>query len=302
MKISHHARELFSRLRSSDLEPVDPAPSPVSGPSRDPIVRRMDFGFSEQQIPRHWLGGSMVGTALANGLNLVFPEGERFFVRSVNHFLPEIDDPVLRDRVKRFFGQEGQHAREHERLFEILRGHGFEVDELVARYRHVAYDLIAPKVSAKLRLSVTAALEHFTATFAEQALANDALDQLAPPVMVELLKWHAAEEIEHKDVAYDVLQQVDDSYALRATGLVLATVVLLGFWSYLTVELLRQDPDFELRRAADEWTSRMRDGLSPSRTMPHAFLQYLAPDFHPSQTGNDELALAYLREIGRVDH
>jgi predicted metal-dependent hydrolase len=260
----------------------------------------MDFAFAEAGIPRHWLGGSMVGTALANALNMVFPDGERFFVRSVNHYLPDIEDPELRDRVKRFFGQEGQHAREHERLLDILRGQGYELDDILTNYRHVAYELLAPNVPAKLRLSITAALEHFTASFAVHALTTNLLDELAPPIMAELLKWHAAEEIEHKDVAYDVLQAVDDSYALRVSGLVVATIMLWGFWTYITIELLRQEPDFDLRRVAREWVVRGVEGRGPSVTMPLAFLQYLSPSFHPSKIANDELALAYLDRIGRL--
>ncbi len=166
MKLSTQAQELFARLRSrASAEPSR------SATAREPIVRRMDFPFSAAEIPRHWLGGSMVGTALANGLNLLFPDGERFFVRSVNHYLPDIEDPALRDRVKRFFGQEGQHAREHERLYEVLRAHGYDIDPILARYRHAAYEVLAPNVPAKLRLSVTAALEHFTASFAEHGRA-----------------------------------------------------------------------------------------------------------------------------------
>lgn len=294
MKLSHQAQELFSRLRSrAGIDATTAA-------TREPIVRRMDFPFAEAGIPRHWLGGSMVGTALANSLNLVFPDGERFFVRSVNHFLPEIDDPQLRERVKRFFGQEGQHAREHERLFEIMREQGYDIDPLLARYRHVAYEVLAPRVPAKLRLSITAALEHFTASFAVHALTTGLLEQHAPPVMVELLKWHAAEEIEHKDVAFDVLMQVDDSYALRVAGLVAAVIMLWGFWAYFTIELLRQEPEFELRRIAREWMTRGVDGQGPSVTMPLAFLQYLAPGFHPNRIANDELAREYLRSIGRI--
>lgn len=294
MKLSTQAQELFSRLRARVSPATEDSPS-----LRDPVVRRMDFPFTTADIPRHWLGGSMVGTALANSLNLVFPDGERFFVRSVNHYLPDIDDPQLRDRVKRFFGQEGQHAREHERLFEIMREQGYDIDPLLDRYKHVAYELLAPRVPAKLRLSITAALEHFTASFAVHALTTGLLDRHAPPVMVDLLKWHAAEEIEHKDVAYDVLMAVDDSYALRVAGLFAAVVVLWGFWAYLTVELLRQEPEFAWDRVAREWLTRGVDGQGPSVTMPLAFLQYLAPDFHPSKVANDELALDYLESIGR---
>jgi predicted metal-dependent hydrolase len=295
MKLSHQVQELFTQLRSRVTSTSD---QPASSP-RDPIVRRMDFPFAESGIPRHWLGGSMIGTALANSLNLVFPDGERFFVRSVNHFLPEIDDPQLRDRVKRFFGQEGQHAREHERFYAVMREHGYDIDPLLERYRHYAYEVLAPKVPAKLRLSITAALEHFTASFAVHALTAGMLEQNAPPVMAELLKWHAAEEIEHKDVAYDVLMQVDDSYALRVTGLVAAVVALWGFWAWLTIELLRQEPEVKVAAMLREWVAWSIAGQGPGMTMPLAVLQYLAPDFHPAKVANDELALAYLESIGR---
>jgi predicted metal-dependent hydrolase len=267
--------------------------------SRDPIVRRMNFPFEAASIPRYWMGGSVVGTAIANSLNMVFPDGERFFIRSVKHYADEIDDPALRERVKRFYGQEGQHAREHERMFEIMREHGYDVDAFLVEYRKLAYEVLAPKFSPKMRLSITVALEHFTASFAEHVFRKRVLDELAPPVMAELLKWHAAEEIEHKDVAFDVLARVDDSYALRVSGLFLATIALSGFWLYGIAVLLRQEPDLDWRELAREYIGIRRDHLGPSSSMPLAFLQYLAPNFHPSQVANDALAFEYLESIGR---
>jgi predicted metal-dependent hydrolase len=268
---------------------------------REPVVRRMDFDFDPEQIPRHWLGGSAVATAVANSLNLVFPDGERFFIRSVNHFLAEIDDQALRERVRRFYGQEGQHAREHERLFEVMRAHGYDIDTFLENYRHVAYEVLVPLFSPKVRLAVTAALEHFTASFAEHGLRLRALDEFAPPVMAELLLWHAAEEIEHKDVAYDVLQRVDDGYALRVAGLVLATLGLSGFWLYGIFELLRQEPDVDWAALGREWLANRQARGGTSDSMPRAFWTYLAPDFHPSQVANDDLARAYLESIGRAE-
>ena len=40
---------------------------------------------------------------------------ERFFVRSVRHYLDRIEDADERADVRGFFGQEGRHAAEHER-------------------------------------------------------------------------------------------------------------------------------------------------------------------------------------------
>ena len=65
----------------------------------------MNFEFSPAAIPRHWLADSMLSTALANSLNLIFPAGERFFIRSVKHYENELPE-ALQKRVKTFYGQE----------------------------------------------------------------------------------------------------------------------------------------------------------------------------------------------------
>lgn len=62
------------------------------------VPRDLDVDFS--QVPRHWAAGSAVATAISNGVNMLFPHGERFFVRSVKYFLDRIEDPVLRAQVK----------------------------------------------------------------------------------------------------------------------------------------------------------------------------------------------------------
>ena len=62
-------------------------------------------GVDVSGVPRHWFGGNVVATHVANGVNLLFPAGERFFVRSVHHYLDRIDDEHLRARVKGFFSR-----------------------------------------------------------------------------------------------------------------------------------------------------------------------------------------------------
>jgi predicted metal-dependent hydrolase len=296
MKLTFDPRRLLDRLRAPNRpEAAHAEASPL------PIIRKMgfDFGGSAPPIPRHWLGGSVLGTHVANGLNLVFPAGERFFVRSVNHYLDEVTDPVLRDRVRRFYGQEGQHAKEHERFFAILRAQGLDIDTFLNAYQKYGYELLEPRVPHKLRLSITVALEHFTAVFAEHALTSEFLVTQAPKVVSDLLLWHACEEIEHKDVAFDVLAAVDDDYALRITGLVAATALLIGFWAFATATLMRQEP-LELRRLAREGRVAVGTRQLGGLKIAGAFLTYLAPDFHPSQIANYQLARDYLERIGRA--
>ena len=266
---------------------------------RDPVVRRMNFDFEPdgRELPRHWLYRSAVATALVNGLNLLFPAGERFFVRSVNHYLPQIEDPRLRDRVKRFFGQEGQHAHEHQRFFEIMRRQGYDIDAFLGPYQRLGYGWLEPRVHPKMRLAITVALEHYTATLAELVLSTRFIEEVAPEEMVALLLWHATEEIEHKDVAFDVLQEIDDGYALRIAGAVAASLLLTGFWAMATVILLQQEPRLNWKTLAGDFF-QARDGRVDGKLLLRSFFAYLAPGFHPADTGNDELAWAYMREAG----
>jgi predicted metal-dependent hydrolase len=251
-----------------------------------PIVPR-DLEVDFSQVPRHWMLGSPTATAIANGVNLLFPHGERFFVRSVKHFLGQIEDPALRAAIKGFFGQEGRHAHAHDRFNQILRAHGFEIDRFLGSYKRLS-DWLESHTPPRLNLAVTAAAEHFTAILAEGAFSQNLLDNAAPE-MRELLAWHAAEELEHKAVAFDVLQTIDPSYALRMAGLAYATVTLGGFWLWGALALMRQDK-LGMRRVRRE----IRRVPSGDRVVRRVFLrgirQYIARDFHPSRNPTDRIA------------
>jgi predicted metal-dependent hydrolase len=257
--------------------------------------RDLDVDFA--QVPRHWHSNSVIATGLSNGLNMLFPHGERFFVRSVNYFLDQIDDPELRAQIKGFFKQEGSHAREHDRFNAILRAQGYEIDRFLTQYQRIS-TWIEKRMPPKINLAITAASEHFTALFAEGAFSQNELDNLDER-MRALLAWHAAEEIEHKSVAYDVLQKIDPSYALRVTGLALATVMLGGFWMWGSIAMLRQD-GMTLRRFIREIRATPEDKRDPviRRVFVNGIRQYLRRDFHPSQNPNDQLAAEWFAARG----
>jgi uncharacterized protein len=248
----------------------------------------------DASIPRHWFGGNAVATHIANGVNLLFPAGERFFVRSVHHFLPRIEDPVLRAQVRGFAGQEGRHAKEHERFFTVLSEQGYDVERFLRLYEPLSARIEALSPPA-LRLAVTAACEHFTALLAEDALRLRVLDR-AHPAMRALLMWHAAEEIEHRAVAFDVLGKVAPSYALRMAGLAMATVLLGGFWTMGTLSLLAQERAPRGHLFA-QWRA-LREGPQPHAVFLRGIRDYMRPGFHPSQSDVDRLADEYIASVG----
>lgn len=261
-------------------------------------VRKPDLDF-DTTIPHHWFAGRALMSHIFNGFNLVFPDGERFFIRSVRDHLPRIADPELQRQVKGFFGQEAHHAAEHESYFDILEAQGYEIRPLLRRFRHfMAWS--NRWMPARLRLAMTAGAEHYTATMGALAFEDPLLDD-AHPTMHKLIIWHATEEIEHKAVAFDVLRATHPSYLLRMAGFALATLSLLGWATAGTRMLVRAD----LRAGRlDRATLRAerRELRARQREFGPKFLaqlrRYLRRDFHPNET--DELPLAYQRlaEVG----
>jgi predicted metal-dependent hydrolase len=256
--------------------------------------------FDFTRVPRRWFGGLALPTHISNGANLLFPMGERFFVRSVRRFEKEIaDDPALLADVRAFYRQEGHHAGTHERYFEALEAQGFSIRPFLRVYRALAYEGLERVTSDELHLAVTAALEHFTAIMAEGALRQRLLDA-AHPAMRDLLLWHAAEEIEHKSVAFDVLRRVNPSYGLRMAGLFFATVTLAGFWAAATATLLAQDDALNLGSFRELKRTREAQGIEERSIARDVFWAgiraYIRPDFHPTQCDNEALARSYLAE------
>lgn len=258
-------------------------------------VRKVDLAFDDS-IPNHWIDGSPVATHFFNGLNLVFPDGERFFIRAVQEHLDRIDDAGLRARIKGFFGQEGWHAHEHERYFAVLEDQGYHISTFLRRF-HRFIALTNRIVPAALRLSITAGAEHYTATLGANALDNPLLEK-AHPVMRQLIYWHALEELEHKSVAFDVLQRTHPSYLLRIFGFAVATVFLFLWTIAGTRMLLRQDRIG--RRAARAEVLRLRKvtNAQMERALGAGIRAYLRRDFHPDQKDDTALAARGLAAIG----
>jgi uncharacterized protein len=247
----------------------------------------------DEPIPRHWFGGIAIATHVANGVNLLFPAGERFFIRSVRRYLDRVEDPALLEQIKGFFGQEGRHAGAHERFFEVLEAQGYQIRRFLSFYEWFCYDVLENNLPRSLSLAVTVALEHFTAILAEDALSDDILTH-AHPTVQKLLLWHAAEEIEHKSVAFDVLKQVNPSYALRMAGLAVAALSLGGFWVAATLMLLSQDRRRGDRGALRAFRAMKRKGSISRRVFYCGIREYIRRDFHPSQNDNYHLAKEYL--------
>lgn len=261
-------------------------------------IRRPNFPFEappEGPIPRHWVAGNALATHVFNAMNLTFPEGERFFIRSVNDHLDAVRDPELRAQVRGFVGQEAMHGLEHERYFDVLRAQGYEIDRFLDRFRRIGR--LLDRLPASVRIAITAGAEHYTAAFGHFAF-QDPLLREAHPTMRRLIYWHATEEVEHKAVAFDVMQAAGVSYFVRILGFAIATILLFGLTATGTRMLLRQDGLDRRAVARLHRQLEARGDRTIRQRMRRRVLDYLRRDFHPNEI--DDLAVAHerLREIG----
>ncbi|MCX7633793.1 MAG: metal-dependent hydrolase [Turneriella sp.] len=272
-----------------------------NSPPRRPekiVVRKPQWTFSELKgkKPR-----SEFGRMLFGALSLVFPEGERFFIRSVKRFADRVVDPQLAEDIKEFIGQEAQHGRVHELFNEAVLGHDYDITPFLDWYKKTMFGVVEPLAERlfgpKLALAVTAAAEHFTATWAAHGISSGYLEKyVSEQTLLDFMQWHAVEEIEHKHVAFDVLQQVDDSYFLRAAGMLVCAVLLPLTISVAFYSLLRQRPDLDIKAfLQDSLFEGVNGGMV--RTFIPAIIEYLKPGFHPSDNDNYSAAQRIAQRI-----
>jgi predicted metal-dependent hydrolase len=151
------------------------------------------------------------------GLGLYVALLEPFIVKSMRRVMGSIKDPELQENVDRFCRQEAQHYQQHERFNELVLGHGYPgLAERMAVLR-ADFDRFLTQKSDKFRIGFVEGFEANTTQGALFLLASRVLDHpKTHPRFGELFKWHMLEEIEHRNVAFDIYQHLYGSYLYRA--------------------------------------------------------------------------------------
>lgn len=81
------------------------------------------------------------------------------------------------------------------------------------------------------RLGIVATVEHMTCVLGKYVLYNTEWQKLgADPNMLDLVKWHGAEEIEHRSVAFDLYRHLGGSYIARYYLSVAVIIGVIGLW------------------------------------------------------------------------
>jgi predicted metal-dependent hydrolase len=276
-------------------------------------VRRIQFGH-ENTMERHWFRGNPFMTHFMNSLHSVFPAGERYFVRSVKWFDKQIQNPGLKERVKAFIGQEIQHGMQHDKFLKTLDAMGLQGTLFEDWYARNAYandeqpshesvwfglleKIVGKEAQERIGLSITAALEHYTASIAETVLRNPDISEGMPDDMRQMFMWHAAEEIEHKSVAFDVFKDVaGGSYGERMIGFAFGSAYLLYYIGLGWGHYLRADKELSRISLPQAMVESIPTYFKLVTETLKSVLPYVKPDFHPDDSDNNLLAQEFFRK------
>ncbi|OZM74844.1 metal-dependent hydrolase [Amycolatopsis antarctica] len=271
-------------------------------------LRARDVHFDWSALPMHWIPGDPFATHVINVLHLLLPEGEEFFVRVFGQALPLIEDEKLREDVLGFIGQEAVHAKSHQGVLDHFDAHGLDTRPYTRQIAHLFGRILGDRGYTGRRqeewlverVALIAGIEHITAFLGQWILDARALDEAgADPTMLDLLRWHGSEEVEHRAVAYDLYQHLDGRYFRRVRLFLLAAPFFFWLWVRGTRYLLAHDP-----RLGGRVRPRLRDlmrtrkhGLTPGfgETL-RLLTPYFRRSYHPSQHGSTSQAIAYLAD------
>lgn len=266
-----------------------------------PIPKRdLHFDLSQVDLLNWHPRGTQV-SHFFNVQSLMFPPGERFFIRSVRHFRDRITDPVLKEQVAGFIAQEAMHGREHDTYNAQLTRIGYPVawmEKWVAATLWFADKTMWPKD----QLAMTVSLEHLTSIGAEDLLEDPRILEGAPAEMARLWRWHALEETEHKAVAFDVYREIAGEGVagwLRRCLIMLSVSITMQFTIalFMLVVSIRTGTIFRLGDWGRLiWALWVSPG-SYRRQFPR-YWKYFSPRFHPWQADNYEKALQVMKSIG----
>jgi predicted metal-dependent hydrolase len=198
-----------------------------AGPMTDITVRRVTFEFPDA-IDDVLPGDDLVRESYLVAFSLTMPALEPYLIRSFRAVADDITDPALAADVKAFIGQEAQHFQNHRRANEMVLaqlGEPFAgqlravLDDLEADYRR-----FGDRRSRRFNLVYAEGFEAMTCAMAMTMFDDAAAGRRSVGragsfgPWQQLWAWHAAEEIEHRTVAFQLYEHLCGSYPYRVVG------------------------------------------------------------------------------------
>lgn len=229
-------------------------------------------------VEEYWFNYNPSLTHFMSALSVLFPHGERYFLKTMNHYRGMLSNDLL-EELNTFVKQEIAHGYVHEEL-----NSKFSNSKLLKEMENetkTIIDTATKYLTPMQKLTVTACLEHITAIMGEQLIArNDLTDKMYGDPREIWKNYHAVEEVEHAHVSYDIYYAVGGTYLLRTGLLIPVTAILIGVILRNWIKIMHNDKKYGydgIFYAVKTLIGKngFITGLIPS------YFEWFKPDFHP---------------------
>lgn len=242
-------------------------------------VRKMEFDVpGPEDFEPKWAAGDIVLSYVSTGVSLYVAYLEPFLVKSLRRVLDQISDPELKENVDRFCRQEAQHYMQHERFNEAILQFGYP--GLAERFAELKADFERFQATKddKWCVGFVEGFEAYTTQTALKAFAARVPDHPKTDRRFgELFRWHLLEEIEHRNVAYDIYEHLYGDQLFRAR---MCWVAQTHIWRFILDCMKIMSPADVARFGETYRVSRVTRMLAVAAVAP-MFLKTYMPWYSP---------------------
>lgn len=251
-------------------------------PSSRMQVRGVPFSFAPTN--GHWNQARPEFSHIVNAGSLAMPYLEPYLIRSMRAAREQISDPALQKELDLYVKQEASHYKKHRQFNDTLRSAGYTCIDPLEETLAADYQRLEETRSLRFNLAYAEGFEAMALAIGHMLIdERDHLFGDSDPAVASLILWHFVEEIEHKNVAYDVLHHLHPGYFLRITGLFYASFHIFRRTRQGCHALLKEDGLWNNVRS--RW-ALARVLLRVFRNIGPRWLRILKPGYHPSQVAD----------------
>ncbi len=250
-------------------------------------VRKMPFSYSGVKSA-HWNPSKPEFSQIVNGASLAMPHLEPYLIRSMRQAKVLITDPDLLAALDQYIFQEAQHFQQHRKYNDSISAGYTSVVKLEEVYAQ-DYKNLGKNRSLRFNLAYAEGFESMALAIGQMLIEErEYLFGGGDSTVASLILWHFVEEIEHKNVAFDVFDHIYGNYFWRMLGLFYATFHIMYRTRQSYRKLLIEDglwKNFQSRKKLAKVLVRIFGNLLPR------FLKICRPGYHPAQIADPKWAL-----------
>lgn len=255
-------------------------------------VRRPSFAYSPS-MPGHWNPRRPEFSHIVNAASLAMPYLEPYLIKAMRSAREQITDPALKQALDEYVAQESMHFSQHRRFNDTLIARGYRCIEALQARMAADYARLGATRSLAFNLAYAEGFESMALAIGEMLIEDrEHLFGDSESGVASLVLWHFVEEIEHKNVAYDVFEHVAGGYFRRVHGFLYATAHIFMLTRSGYHALLKEDGlwgSLRSRFALAKLLARIFACLTPK------LLRILVPGYNPRQVADPPWALAWAR-------